>query len=267
MSGRYDISGRLAIITGACGGIGKAFARELASRGCSLLLVDLNAKALDMLADSLPADIEVFRLQYDLTREDAAERVFRFCDSHSLVPEILINNAGIFSFRPVAETAPEKIDTFTDLHIRTVTLLSREFVRRQGAIGRGYLLNMSSMSCWMPMPGIALYAASKAYIRVFTRALHYELRDTGVKVMVACPGGIATDLFGLPPHLMRIALLLGAVARPEKFAHKAIDRMLRGKMQYINGFINRISILFVGMAPTWMRMMVKHKMLDKAIRR
>ena len=135
------------------------------------------------------------------------------------------------------------------------------------ARGKGRILNMSSMSCWTPMPGIAMYAATKAYIRVFTRALHYELRDSGVSVTAACPGGIATSLFGLPDNLMRLAIRLHAVQTPEKFVRKAVDKMLKGKKQYINGPINRLAIFAVGITPTPVRMLVKRKMLDRGIKR
>ena len=262
-----SLKGHTAIVTGACGGIGAAFSRELASRGCGLVLVDLNADALLRLRDSLPADLPVLTFPYDLTKEDAATRIFLFCEARGEAPDILINNAGIFSFRPVAETSDERIDTFIDLHIRAVTNLSVEFVRRREKTGSGWLLNMSSMSCWTPMPGIALYASTKAYIRVFSRALHYEMRDSGVKVMAACPGGIATDLFGLPPSLKKLALGLGAIARPETFARKAVERLMKGKMQYVNGLTNRLGIFFTGITPTSIRMLIKHKMLDKGIRR
>lgn len=256
-----------AIVTGANGGIGMAFVKELLARGCQVIMVDLNGERLSEMSESLGRPGDILTLELDLTRKDAAERLFEFCDSGKCDPDILINNAGIFSFRPVCETSAKTIDTFVDLHVRAVTVLSKEFAGRRLKKGSGYILNMSSMSCWMPMPGIALYAATKAYIRVFTRALHYELKDYGVNAMAACPGGIATNLFGLSPSLTKLALRLGAIARPEKFAHKAIRKLLKGEKQYINGFINRISIFFVGITPDWMRMLVKHKMLDRGIRR
>lgn len=117
------------------------------------------------------------------------------------------------------------------------------------------------------MPGLAMYAATKSYIRVFTRSLNYELRDKGVKVMVACPGGIATDLFGLPKNLQRLALRLGAITTPQKFAKKAVTKVLKGKKQYINGLMNRFGILTVGMLPDSIRMMIKSRMLDRGITR
>lgn len=267
MSKRDNPGNHTAIITGACGGIGECFARELASRGFNLVLVDLNGRQLEETAASLPADITVLTLQVDLTHPDSPDRIFRFCDAHDVTPDILINNAGVFSFRPVGETDDQRIDIFIDLHVRAVAMLSKRFVERRIPEGSGYILNMSSMSCWMPMPGIALYSSTKAFIRTFTRALNYEVEDYGLHVMAACPGGIATNLFGLSPKLMKLAVAIGAVTRPEKFTRKATDRLLRGKRQYINGMLNRVSILMVGLTPAGIRKMVKHKMLDKGIRR
>jgi short-subunit dehydrogenase len=117
------------------------------------------------------------------------------------------------------------------------------------------------------MPGLAMYSSTKAYIRAFSRSLHYELSDYGVSVTVACPGGIATDLFGLPDNLKRLAVNIKALDTPERFTRLALNKMLARKQQYINGLLNRISIFLIGITPKWMRMLVKHKLLDKNIRR
>lgn len=266
--GKYsDLSSSLAIVTGATGGIGFQFALELAHRGCGLLLVDIDEKRLYAAADTITAqtDVMVLVLQLDLTAPNVAEVLEDYCNSWGIDPDILINNAGIFSFRPVIDTPEKKIDTFIDLHVRAVTQLSSWFALRRSATGKGWILNMSSMSCWMPMPGIALYSSTKAFIRVFSRSLHYEMKDYGVGVTVACPGGIATDLFGLPDNLKKLAVSIHALDTPERFAKKAINKMLRKKRQYINGWLNRFSIFFVGITPTPVRMLVKHKMLDNGI--
>lgn len=259
--------GKTALVTGGSSGIGYCFCRELASRGCNLVIVsnqeeELTAVALDISKD-FPVGVTTFYC--DLAHEEAAQQVMRFLDEQKITVDILINNAGIFSFREVAETPVERINCFIDLHCRTVSLLCRMIGDDMRGRGHGRILNMSSMSCWMPMPGIALYSATKAYIRVFSRALHYELKDSGVTVTVACPGGIATDLFGLPENLKRLAVRIGALDTPESFSRKAVNRMLLGRKQYINGLLNRLSIFFVGIAPTPLRMLVKRKMLDKNI--
>lgn len=266
---RDSLAGKTAIVTGADSGIGLCFCKELAARGCPLVMISIRNEELRKCSTDLARkyNIKTYPLTVDLCRPDAPDLVINYIDGLNLQPEILINNAGIFSFNFITETKDEKLNRFVDLHIRSVTLLTAKLARRMQLNKTGYIMNMASMACWAPMPGLAMYSATKAYIRVFTRALHYELRDSGVKVMVACPGGIATPLFGLPDNLMKIALALHAVQTPEKFAHNAINRMLKGKMQYINGFINRLAIFAVGICPTPVRMLVKHLMLDKGITR
>lgn len=263
-----DIRGKWAVVTGASGGIGLEFCRVLAGMGCNLLMVAIEDRQLIEAAARMAETygVKALPLTLDLTRHDAPSMVLAALESRSITPFILINNAGIFSFSPVTEHSGKKIDIFIDLHVRAVTELSRELATVMTRNGGGRILNMSSMSCWMPMPGIAMYTATKAYIRVFSRALHYELKDSGVSVTVACPGGIATDLFGLPDRLKRFAVAIGVLATPEKFARKAVSRMLKGRKQYINGLLNRISIFLVAITPTPARMLIKRRMLDSKIR-
>lgn len=269
MSVWKELKGSLAVVTGASSGIGLCFCRELAKQGCDLVMVSNQPEQLDLYSKEIANDcgVKTYTVNLDLTENGCADKLLEFVDRNGIRVDYLINNAGIFSFKQVVDTSERKIDCFLKLHVEAVTELSRKFAIRFKEQGKGKILNMSSMSCWMPMPGIALYSATKAYIRVFSRALHYELRDYGVTVTVACPGGIATDLFGLPEPLKRLAVRIGALATPEQFVKGALKRMIKGKKQYINGMLNRISIVFVSMMPTCVRMMVKHKMLDRGIER
>ncbi len=262
-----DLTGRFAVVTGADGGIGYCFCAVLAARGCGLLMVSNRDVPLAEAAARLGKNysVEILTLCVDLTHPEAPAAVLAAASSLSRFPDYLINNAGIFSFRPVTETDPVVIGRFLSLHVEAVTELTRLFASRFKERGSGRILNMSSMSCWMPMPGIALYSATKAYIRVLSRAMYYELKDSGVTVTAACPGGIATDLFGLPENLKRLAVAIGALDTPERFAAKAVKRMLRGKKQYINGLLNRLAIFFIGITPTWIRLLIKRRMLDKGI--
>lgn len=250
-----------AVVTGGASGIGLEFCRRLVSDyGCRVAVIDRTAP------DNLQADPALAGapyLQLDLTASDAEARVAAFLDEHSLTPDLFINNAGIFDFREVAGLTPARIDTYIDLHIRAVTLLSRMVADRMARAGGGSILNMSSMSCWMPMPGIAMYSATKAYIRVLSRAMRVELRDSNVSVTVACPGGIATDLFGLPPKLQRLGVCLGALYTPQRFVRNALRRTARRRKQYINGFINHIAIVAVAAFPERLRLAVKHQLLDR----
>lgn len=269
MAALKNLEGHLAMVTGAAGGIGLQFAHVLAAMGASLILLDIDEQRLRKARKEIleKKDCKVFIFCLDLTKDSVVSDLDEFCSHEGVSPDILINNAGIFSFKPIADTATGKIEAFIDLHVRAVTLLSQWFVARRKAEGSGWLLNMSSMSCWMPMPGLAMYSSTKSYIRVFSRALHYEMKDYGVGVTVACPGGIATDLFGLPKKWQKFAVAIGVLQTPEAFTRKAVKRMLKKKKQYINGLLNRISIFFVGILPTPARMMVKHQLLDKGITR
>lgn len=270
--GKYnDLSGKWAIVTGAAGGIGFSFCKALAGRGCSLIMIDISydrlASSREMLIKTHPG-LPVKLLCLDLTKPTFLPQIEIFCDAYKIEPDILINNAGIFSFDTLSSIPEDKIAAFIDLHVRAVTLLSRWMAQNITSSGKErWLLNMSSMSCWMPMPGLSMYAATKAYVRVLTRSLHYETHDSPGNVMVACPGGIATDLFGLPERLKRLALSIGAIADPDSFAEKALRRLFKGRRQYINGWLNRLAIFFVGITPTPLRMMIKHRMLDKGITR
>ena len=263
-----ELEGRWGIVTGASGGIGYEFCKVLAEKGCNLIMAAIEDTLLENKAQEIKDTygIKAIPLTIDLTEEESASRIMALMEARGITPYILINNAGVFTFSPVIEHSDRKIDRFIDLHIRATTLLCRETAERMKQRGEGRILNMSSMSCWMPMPGIAMYSSTKAYIRVFTRALHYELKDYGVTATVACPGGIATDLFGLPANLQKLAVSLGVLAKPDKFARKAVKKMLKGKKQYINGLLNRFSIFFVSVMPTPVRMMVKRRMLDRGIR-
>lgn len=264
-----ELAGKWALVTGADGGIGMELCRALARRGCSLVMASVTGEPLRKASMQLAAEhsVEAIPLTVDLTGEHSVSIIAAFLHNRNVEIDILVNNAGIFNFRELADLPDDRINCFIDLHVRATTMLCAHFARKFRERGEGRMLNMSSMSCWMPMPGLNLYASTKAYIRVLSRSLHYELKDYGGSVTVATPGGIATDLFGLPDHLKRLALRLHAIEAPDTFAEKAISAMLRGKKQYINGFINRLAIVAVAMTPTSIRMLAKRKLLDKGIRK
>lgn len=250
-----------AVVTGGASGIGLEFCRRLIrTYGCRVAIIDRSP------ATAVPDEpdlADIPYLQADLCDDDAIERVEAFLDAHSITPDLFINNAGIFDFRAVTDLTPSRIDTYIGLHIRATTLLTRMIATRMAQNGGGSILNMSSMACWMPMPGIAMYSATKTYIRVLSRAMRVELRDNGVSVTVACPGGIATDLFGLPPKLQRLGVRLGVLYTPQRFVRNALRHTAKGKKQYINGILNRISIAVVAMLPERARLIVKRKLLDR----
>ena len=235
----------VALVTGAASGIGAEFCRQLNEMGWQVLMVDRQ-----------PCNDPMNSLQLDLTDHEADKKITDWLYSLDIVPDLLINNAGIFDFRRVCSMTPQRLDLYIDLHMRAVTKLCRAIVPLMAERGSGMILNMSSMSCWMPMPGIAMYSATKAYIRAFSRALRLEVKDRGVSVTVACPGGIATDLFGLPRNLQKLGVRVGALQTPRRFVRGALRATMRHRKQYINGIINRIAIVAVGILPDRLRRII-----------
>jgi len=185
MSKKIPVAGMTAIVTGASSGIGLEFSYRLAENGCNIIMVSNQREQLEKCAaaiESLHA-VSAIPLYVDLTSPDACNVIVDYLDKHTLLPDILINNAGIFSFNPIVDTPAGKINCFIDLHIRAVTDLSRIIAKRMKEHGRGYILKQCRLCrVGLQCPDWPCMLLQKAYIRVFSRSLNYELRDYGVKV-------------------------------------------------------------------------------------
>jgi len=250
-----------ALITGGSSGIGYEYARVLAEKGYSLLLVSNEDVRLQETADGLREHYRtvVIPLCMDLAEAGAPFRLHDFCVREGLQVDILINNAGIFYFGEVLQQPAERIAKMLFLHVQTTTLLCRLFGEEMKHRGRGYMLNMSSLSAWTAYPGIALYAATKSYLKSFSRAFRAEMREYGVGVTTLCPGAVATDLYHLDKKLQRLAVRIGVMMRPERLARIGIRAMLRRRGRLVPGWINRLFLPIARILPArwiraWMRM-------------
>ncbi len=252
---------RTALVTGASSGIGYQYARLLAERGCDLVIVSNEKDRIERVAEELRAayGIEATALYRDLAQRNAAEELFACCEGLGKQIDILINNAGVFFFNDLTRAEMRRIETMLDLHVRTTTLLCRRFGEAMKKRGYGYILNMSSMSAWMPYPGIALYAATKSYLKQFSAALHDELLDEGVSVTAVCPGAVATDLYDLSDRYRRLALRLGIMMSPQKLARKGLRAMFARKKRIVPGTINRIFVPLAGLLPSALVRLIKRK--------
>ncbi len=246
-------SGDWALVTGAAGGIGFAFADRLGALGYALVLADIDGDRLARAATEICArhGVNVETMTLDLSAPDAARTLHSRCGEQGIVPRIVVNNAGVFSYNDILSTDPARICAMTGLHVVTVSLVCRLFGEDMASHDEdgGYILNMSSYSAWMPWPGIATYSASKAYIRNFSLALAAEMRGRGVSVTTVLPAGVTTGLYGLSERLQRVGLRLGLLMTPERVAERALRAMFRGRRQYIPGLAMRLLLPVVRTLP------------------
>lgn len=248
----------LALVTGASSGIGLQYATQLArDYQCDLLLVSNQQQELEQVAADLSTTYAVKTVAHyaDLSQTDAAERLHDWCQENGYEVDILINNAGVFFFNPYCETSMERIELMLNLHVVTVAKMTRLFAADMVARKKGYILNMSSMSAWMAMPGIQTYNATKAFIYNFSKALWYELKPHNVHITVMAPGAVDTALFGLAPNLRKLAVNLTVAIPPEKLVKRALKNMFRGKQADTPGVINWLCTPLLKHTPDWMLFM------------
>ena len=253
----------LALVTGASSGIGLQYATQLArDYHCDLLLVSNQQKELEQVAAGLAAQYNVHTVARfaDLSLPDAAENLHDWCQAEGYVVDILINNAGVFFFNEYCRTDIRRIELMLQLHVMTVAKMTRLFAADMCARRRGYILNMSSMSAWMAMPGIQTYNASKAFIYNFSKSLWYELKPYNVHITVMAPGAVDTGLFGLAPNLRKLAVALTVSIPPEKLVKRALRNMFRGRQADTPGFINWLSTPLLKHTPDWMLFLAQKKL-------
>ncbi|MBO7635803.1 MAG: SDR family NAD(P)-dependent oxidoreductase [Paludibacteraceae bacterium] len=242
-----------ALVTGASSGIGLQYATELARQKYDLLLVSNQEKEIQEAATDLANrfGVQTIGLYKDLSTENAAQELHTYCKENNLQIDILINNAGIFFFNEYVKTDIKRIELMLNLHMKTVSEMCYYFGADMKERGFGYILNMSSMSAWMTMPGISVYNATKAYILNFSRSIWYEMKPYGVGVTAICPGAVDTGLYGLSDKWRKVAVGIGVSMRPEELVKKALKKMFKKKKQYIPGWINHIFIFLVKHLPDW----------------
>jgi len=185
-----------ALVTGASAGIGRELARVFASHGWDLALAARRRDALEALAVELRAEHgrTVRVLPCDLLEPDAVPGLFAALEGAGEPVEVLVNNAGAIEMGAFADTGTDALDRLVELNVRAVTALARTFLTPMLGRGRGRILNVASVASFQPIPSMAVYAATKAYVLSLTEALSEELSGTGVTVTALCPGLTVTDM-------------------------------------------------------------------------
>src|SRR5438067_6592501 len=185
-----------ALITGGSAGLGREFARQMAGRARSLVLVARREQRLNELRDELmqqTPNLSVHTHRTDLANPSELEELVTWLKSEKIDVDLLINNAGFGDLGPFATSDLIRNEQIMLVNMVALTSLTRHLLPQMIARKRGGILNVSSSAGFLPIPNFAVYAATKAYVTSFSEALRAELRGTGVSVCALCPGPVHTE--------------------------------------------------------------------------
>lgn len=192
-----NYKGKVALITGASGGIGMEYAKRLASSGSHVILVARSKKKLERLADELSNtyNIKAYALNLDLSKANAVSILAEQINELNLNVDILINNAGFGTHGRFEDISSEKEKEMVNLNITTLVGLTHKFLPYMQQQKEGIIVNVASLGAFQPIPYMATYVATKAFVLSFTEALYAENRKLGVRILALCPGTTKTEFF------------------------------------------------------------------------
>ena len=246
-----DIRGYNALVTGGTSGMGWEYCQQLAAMGCNVLMVSIQQEPLATLPGMLAEKygVKAWGLYMDLTAESAADDIWNYCQEQHLEIDILVNNAGMFFFHELDADTQEKALAMMQLHIFTPTRLTMLFGEAMKARRRGYIVNMSSMTAQLPTPGITIYAATKAYLKSFSKSMYFEMRPYNVGVTTVLPAAIATPLYQIKPNLLRLGVAVGLIRTPHWLVRRALRGMLHHRHVVKPGLMNYCLPLLIKLLP------------------
>lgn len=214
-----------ALVTGASSGIGEQLARALAARGTNLVLVARSVDRLEWLARELREaypGLEVTAFTADLANPAGADAVLTELSQRGITIDLLVNNAGIGTHNRFVDEQPAAVVREIQLNCTSLVALTSGLLPSMVQRRHGGVVNVASTAAFQPIPTMAVYAASKAFVLSFTEALWAENRSTGVRVLALCPGSTATRFFEAAGK----EFLTRGRQTPEQVARVAIHALL-----------------------------------------
>jgi short-subunit dehydrogenase len=245
MAGSEGRAASTALVTGAAGGLGSEFARQLARAGWTVVLVGRDADRLRETAAELETPAEV--LVADLAEAAGLDRVHeRLADSAAPV-DLLVNNAGTLGhIAPLADQPVQSQAHLIDVDLRAVVRLCGAVLPGMVVRRRGGILNVSSIMAFLPAPQAATYGAAKSFVNSFTESLHCEVRRFGVHVTALCPGSVRT---GLHRSSGRRGGRLGPYLEPDRVVREGLAAVRAGRLLCVPGTSYRVTAAMSRLAP------------------
>jgi len=235
-----------ALVTGASGGIGEAYARALAARGTALVLVARRAERLEKLAAELGTEVEV--LTADLADDDGRASVEARLGATDAPVDLLVNNAGFGTTGAFAELDVEREDEEIRLNVLALMRLTRAALPGMLERGHGGIVNLGSVAAFVPAAKSATYAASKAFVLSFTEAISEEVRGKGVRVQCLCPGLTRTE-FQTTADYDASAQPGFMWQRADQVVAESLAALDRGKVVCVTGLQNRSMVVGTSLVP------------------
>lgn len=240
-----------ALITGASGGIGLAIARELASRRHDVLLIARSEGGLSRQAAEIndKYSVKADYLAIDLSLPESPARIKAWVDSKDYVVDILVNNAGFGSWGPLEEISETEFKGMMQVNMVALAEMCRIFIPVLKQQPRAYILNVSSTAAYQAVPTLSVYAATKAFVLLFTRGISWELLGTSVSATCLSPGPTSTgfidraNLQSMKDRAEKFSM------KPEAVARIAVNGMFGGRREIIPGFTNWISSKLAEIVP------------------
>ncbi len=237
-----------ALITGASGGIGGAFARQLAARGKNLILVARSEERLKALAGELSAKygIEAYVIAADLARPSAAAAIFAETERLGLAVDLLINNAGYGKGGEFTELPFDVQADMVRLNVNTLMELTHFYLPAMRQRRRGGVINIGSIASFQPVPYMAVYGGTKAFVLSFSEALAEEVAAEGVTVMALCPGATATG-FQATAGVWQDRR--ESMATADELVTAGLRAFERRRSVFVHGFMNKLMAIAARLAP------------------
>ncbi len=231
---------KVTLITGASSGIGETFARRLAAEKHNLVLVARSEKVLHELCDELMLkhQITAHYVVLDLSEAGADQRLFDETEKHGFEVDWLINNAGFGSGGDFAVLNLDHELKMIDLNISMLVALTHRYLEQMRERSSGTIINVSSAAAFQPIPFMATYAATKAFVSSFTEAIAEENRPLGIKILALCPGSTKTNFFAAS-NIDRPIQVKGQQTS-EEVVETALKAIKGNRSKVVSGITNKV---------------------------